>query len=168
MIAEAFSSIDFPILPVVKSHEETGIELYVRNPRLFTPSDFDYSPYFEILKFPFISFVDSPYRHLPWNRNGLISPDGEAIYDPNQPPAKTQKKYRFRMRKRHVPTTDNYGSAQPLANDIDAMPTNSTNPILESDNKPNPQPVDLSQPDKRYKKYKLFGKISIRFPSVNE
>ncbi len=77
MIAEAFSSIDFPILPVVKQHEESGVELYVRNPRLFTPRDFDYSPYFEIIKYPFISFVENAYRHLPWNRQGFISQDGE-------------------------------------------------------------------------------------------
>jgi hypothetical protein len=79
LIAEAFSSIDFPVLPVVKRHEETGVELYARNPRLFTPRDFDYSPYFEIIKHPFISYSDSPYRSLPWNRNGMISHDGENI-----------------------------------------------------------------------------------------
>jgi len=81
MIAEAFGSIDFPILPVVKQHEESGVALYVRNPRLFTPRDFDYSPYFEIIKYPFISFLENSYRNLPWNRDGLMSHDGVNIVD---------------------------------------------------------------------------------------
>lgn len=82
MIAEAFACIDFPILPVVKRHEETGIELFPRNPLLFTPRDFDYSPYFEIIKYPFIAFAEGPYRSLPWNRQGFVSYDGENIINP--------------------------------------------------------------------------------------
>lgn len=84
MIAEAFACIDFPILPVVKRHEETGIELFARNPRLFTPRDFDYSPYFEIIKYPFIAFSEGPYRSLPWNREGYVSHDGENIIHPEK------------------------------------------------------------------------------------
>ena len=90
MIAEAFTSIEFPILPVVKQHEETGIELFARNPRLFTPSDFDYSPYFEIIKYPFIPLSEGPYRHLPWNREGYISPDGENIVHPEKEKIKSE------------------------------------------------------------------------------
>ncbi|MFI4937861.1 MAG: YiiX/YebB-like N1pC/P60 family cysteine hydrolase [Candidatus Berkiellales bacterium] len=98
LIAEAFGSIDFPILPVVKQHEETGIELYARNPRIFTPRDFDYSPYFDIIKHPFISFAENPYRNLPWNRQGLISPDGESIYDPRQEKLKPKTKMRSKLK----------------------------------------------------------------------
>lgn len=69
MIAEAFSSVDFPILPHVKEHRETGIELVHRNPGLYTPRDFDYSPYFEIIKYPFIEFDNqAAYRKLPWSK----------------------------------------------------------------------------------------------------
>lgn len=78
MIAEAFASIDYPILPIVKPHDRTGVELFVRNPRLFTPRDFDYSPYFEIIKHPFVSLHDTPYRRLPWNRDGFCT-DGHHI-----------------------------------------------------------------------------------------
>jgi hypothetical protein len=81
MIAQAFSAIDFPILPVLRQHEETGVELIVRNPKLFTPRDFDYSPYFDIIKYPFVSFSEGPYRSLPWNKDGLFSHDGENITD---------------------------------------------------------------------------------------
>lgn len=99
MIAEAFACIDFPILPVVKQHEESGIELFARNPRLFTPSDFDYSPYFDIIKYPFIPFSESPYRNLPWNREGYISYDGKNIVHPEQELQKltTLKKKRERF-----------------------------------------------------------------------
>lgn len=52
MIADAFHSVDFPILPLVKQKDPDNLELVQRNPRLFTPSDFDYSPYFNVIKYP--------------------------------------------------------------------------------------------------------------------
>lgn len=77
MIAEAFHSVRFPILPIVKHDDENGIELVQRNPRLYTPSDFDYSPYFDIIKYPFFSLSEQPtYHHLPW-KEGAISIDEE-------------------------------------------------------------------------------------------
>jgi len=83
MIAEAFTSVRFPILPHIKKNKETGIELFHRNTRLFTPRDFDYSPYFEIIKYPFVAFDDqAAYRKLPWNKdNTQIS--GNEVYDKN-------------------------------------------------------------------------------------
>lgn len=78
VIAEAFNSVDFPILPHIQQDEQKGIELIYRNPKLYTPKDFDYSPYFEIIKYPFVSF-DDYYRKLPWNKDGLISNDGVGI-----------------------------------------------------------------------------------------
>jgi hypothetical protein len=80
VIAEAFSSVDFPILPYIQRTKHRKIELVHRNPRLFTPRDFDYSPYFEIIKYPFLEFDNaSSYRKLPWNRDGLMSHDYENI-----------------------------------------------------------------------------------------
>lgn len=68
LIAEAFHSIDYPILPIV----EKGVEgtVHKRHPAtLFTPSDFDRSPYFEIVKptfkkgFNYHDFIwDKPYN----------------------------------------------------------------------------------------------------------
>lgn len=76
LLVEAFESVDFPILPVVIPNEETGVEFIRRNPRLYTPSDFDYSPFFEIIKYPMIELGAQPlYRHLPWNTHGLVSND---------------------------------------------------------------------------------------------
>jgi len=54
MIAEAFGFIQFPILPLVKRSGEQGVQLFRRNPKLCTPRAFDYSPYFEIIKSPFM------------------------------------------------------------------------------------------------------------------
>lgn len=80
MIAEAFNSVEFPILPLVQEHATKGIELITRNPKLYTPRDFDYSPYFEIIKYPFIQHTDyAMYRRLPWNRDGLVSHDRVGI-----------------------------------------------------------------------------------------
>ena len=68
MIAEAFASIQYPILPLVKRSENHEVKIYRRNPKLCTPSDFDYSPYFDIIKYPFMNFAHSQphYRLLPW------------------------------------------------------------------------------------------------------
>jgi len=74
MIAEAFATIDFPILPVIVQHETRGLELVHRNPKLMVPKDFDHSPYFDIIKYPFLE-SEATYRNFPWNRDGLMSND---------------------------------------------------------------------------------------------
>lgn len=99
MLAEAFASVEFPILPLVKQHAEQGIELIARNPKLYTPRDFDYSPYFDIIKYPFVEFADyAMYRKLPWNREGLMSHDAVGVrplgptLGEETPPTKKKKK----------------------------------------------------------------------------
>ncbi len=80
LIAEAFSSVQFPILPFIKPDEQTGVELFERNPHLFTPKDFDYSPYFDIIKYPLFN-PDEPlpyYRRLPWTKTGFLHQDQGA------------------------------------------------------------------------------------------
>lgn len=79
MIAEAFQAVHFPIMADVIKNKETGIELHNKNTRLYTPRDFDYSPYFEIIKYPFVAFEDqAAYRKLPWNKDSkAISEHGE-------------------------------------------------------------------------------------------
>jgi len=72
LIAQAFQSVRYPILPLVisensrdiacmKSHQET---LRIRHHTLFTPRDFDVSPYFTIIK-PTIEHGFDPYA-LTW------------------------------------------------------------------------------------------------------
>ncbi len=73
MMAEAFASIHFPILPVLQYDEDHNLKLYRRNTKLITPSDFDYSPYFDVIKYPIFDFDElAVYKQLPWNAQGVI------------------------------------------------------------------------------------------------
>lgn len=89
LIAEAFASVQFPILPFIIPHEE-GYEVFHRNPYLYTPKDFDYSPYFEIIKYPLFN-PDEPlpyYRRLPWTKRGLVHQDHGVLSEPKKKPKK--------------------------------------------------------------------------------
>lgn len=73
MISEAFGQIQFPILPVTEQLKNGEYNLYMRNPRLMIPKDFDYSPYFEIIKYPIYRFDRvAMYKKMPWNAEGLV------------------------------------------------------------------------------------------------
>jgi hypothetical protein len=91
MIARAFISVRFPILPLVRTDDKSQTYEYIhRNARLFAPCDFDYSPYFNIIKYPiYPQGHRAAYRRLPWN-DELVSHDdhgvGENIDTPNSPP----------------------------------------------------------------------------------
>jgi len=85
MIAEAFGNIQFPILPLVKRTENDQVKLYMRNPKLCTPSDFDYSPYFDIIKYPFLDFSHyAEKRLLPWSGATGLSEDERNYYVENE------------------------------------------------------------------------------------
>ncbi len=72
MLAEAFMAVRYPILPVVEQTDE-GLRFYKRNLKLFTPKDFDYSPYFDIIKYPFVGLDEvAAYRSLPWDEDGYV------------------------------------------------------------------------------------------------
>ncbi len=72
MIAEAFMGVKFPILPILVRDTTKGVQIIPRNPKLFTPSDFDYSPYFHIIKYPYLDIVGpSSYSELPWKEGEL-------------------------------------------------------------------------------------------------
>ncbi len=80
MMAEAFASIRFPILPVLQYDEDNNLKLYRRNSKLVTPSDFDYSPYFDVIKYPIFDFDElSVYKQLPWNTQGVIYKNPDEI-----------------------------------------------------------------------------------------
>lgn len=74
MITEAFNEVDFPVLPDMVMDEQKKIILTKRNPRLCTPSDFDYSPFFAIIKYPIFDFSKHAPEaaNLSWN-HGKIS-----------------------------------------------------------------------------------------------
>ncbi|MDH5517709.1 MAG: YiiX/YebB-like N1pC/P60 family cysteine hydrolase [Gammaproteobacteria bacterium] len=84
MMAEAFASVHFPILPVLQYDEEENLKIYRRNSKLITPSDFDYSPYFDVIKYPIFDFDElAVYKQLPWSKDGIIykNPDENIIPD---------------------------------------------------------------------------------------
>ncbi|HTM63502.1 MAG TPA: YiiX/YebB-like N1pC/P60 family cysteine hydrolase [Gammaproteobacteria bacterium] len=94
LIAEAFNSVHFPILPFIKADEHKNVEVLVRNPYLYTPKDFDFSPYFEIIKYPLFN-PDEPlpyYRRMPWAKDGTMHHDGGVFSVPGMKLKKKNKK----------------------------------------------------------------------------
>jgi hypothetical protein len=71
MIAKAFESIRYPILPMVERVSVETIDcpgcvaelLHIRHHSLYTPRDFDMSPYFEVIK---PTAVDFDYHAVRW------------------------------------------------------------------------------------------------------
>lgn len=102
MIAQAFLKVNFPVLPLLISNDEADINLQESNTKLFTPRDFDYSPYFEIVKYPMFAVdVQAVYRKLPWLQDD-IAPDEEAEQDIQPEPehqllAKNESSWRFNL-----------------------------------------------------------------------
>ena len=77
LIAQAFQSVRYPILPCVErmpGHSRTGSAysegeiLHIRHYSLFTPRDFDVSPYFQVVK-PTIEAGFDPHK-LRWADGG--------------------------------------------------------------------------------------------------
>ena len=86
VISEAFGSVSFPILPVVKLDSDSGIRLFRRDPRLAVPADFDYSPYFDIIKYPLVPIDESGfYRSLPWSEPSEPAEEEEAASSDDEP-----------------------------------------------------------------------------------
>lgn len=83
LLGEAFASVKFPIVPELTKDDEQGLRLRQRNPRLLTPRDFDYSPYFQIIKYPIFELAQHAlYRHLPWSEEDEHSNE-EFTVEPN-------------------------------------------------------------------------------------
>lgn len=81
MIAEAFGSVHFPILPLVKKVQNNRLRLFMRNPKLCTPRDFDYSPYFDIIKYPFLNVAQYTEQRLqPWDGEIELSEEERKMY----------------------------------------------------------------------------------------
>lgn len=86
LLVEAFSSVNFPVLPVVQPGDDGHLRLYRRNTRLFAPRDFDYSPYFDIIKYPFVAFGhEGLYRHLPWEQGVICNEAGDCVFQLPEP-----------------------------------------------------------------------------------
>jgi len=100
MIAQAFQSIGYPILPDSEMHHMTKLEpygvsayveheaLHIRREGLFTPRDFDISPYFQIIKPTIENGFD--FHRLHWakaQQETLLAAQAalEAPADPTSP-----------------------------------------------------------------------------------
>lgn len=88
LLAEAFGKVDFPILPFIDRDDDGSVRFFKRNPRLFAPRDFDYSPYFNIIKYPFLGVNDlCLYRRLPWSGDDVMYNDEADDFLPPEPVA---------------------------------------------------------------------------------
>jgi hypothetical protein len=78
LIAQAFDSVRYPILPVIShrpeadpEHTDQVRELWrIRHYSLYVPRDFDASPFFEVVKPRIAKAFD--YRHAPWSEGGTV------------------------------------------------------------------------------------------------
>ena len=81
LIAQAFDSVRYPILPVISRKREAGggtepsqeqaRELWrIRHYSLYVPRDFDASPFFEVVKPRITKTFD--YRQAPWSEGGTV------------------------------------------------------------------------------------------------
>lgn len=92
LIAQAFQSVQYPILPTIESVDEASTDpataearderkreiLRIRHHSLFAPRDFDISPYFNIVK-PSVE-IGFDYRQLQWQ------PDDKTTAGGGSPP----------------------------------------------------------------------------------
>jgi hypothetical protein len=104
LIASAFNNVNFPILPFIDRDDDGSVRFFKRNPRFFTPKDFDYSPYFDIIKYPYLGLDElSVYRRLPWSDDETLYNDDArgfaASRAPGSEPAAPRKAFRFISRK---------------------------------------------------------------------
>ena len=99
LIAQAFQSINYPILPDISyenPRDSRRIDNYRkmhrrRDPSLFAPRDFDVSPYFEVIK----PIVQNGFNHhnLHWDENIIDLPSSneiEVIEEEQQPDQEIQ------------------------------------------------------------------------------
>jgi len=91
LIAAAFHSVRYPILPALdrdyRSLRGTRAArkemLYIRNSKLFTPRDFDISPYFRIVK-PMLEYHFDPHR-IHWAARATTATEESPPSAPVQP-----------------------------------------------------------------------------------
>lgn len=84
LLAEAFAVVRYPILPDVIYSETSEVEVVQRNARLFTPCDFDESPFFDIIKFPIFDLSDTSIAQKIHWRDDLMSNDDNGLVKLNE------------------------------------------------------------------------------------
>jgi len=82
LIAQAFQSIRYPILPRITRENAREVH-HIRHHSLFVPRDFDLSPYFRVIK-PTLESGEFDYRKIIWSRVDANAP--AAASAPALPP----------------------------------------------------------------------------------
>ena len=80
LIARAFQSVRYPILPDVTRENQREI-MHIRHHSLFTPRDFDVSPYFSIVKPTIEKRPD--YKGFEWNQERIETDSDETESTPH-------------------------------------------------------------------------------------
>ncbi|MDA8775925.1 YiiX/YebB-like N1pC/P60 family cysteine hydrolase [Alphaproteobacteria bacterium] len=80
LIARAFQSVRYPILPDVTRENQREI-MHIRHHSLFTPRDFDVSPYFSIVKPTIEKRPD--YKGFEWNQERIKTDSDETESTPH-------------------------------------------------------------------------------------
>ena len=80
LIARAFQSVRYPILPDVTRENQREI-MHIRHHSLFTPRDFDVSPYFSIVKPTIDKRPD--YKGFEWNQERIETDSDETESPPH-------------------------------------------------------------------------------------
>jgi len=78
LIAQAFQSVRYPILPTVERVDNASRReiMHIRHHSLYTPRDFDVSPFFDIIKPTIESGFD--YKRLEWADQASVPAAGEV------------------------------------------------------------------------------------------
>jgi len=85
LIAEAFQAIRYPILPTIERQASSKTDhaireiMHIRHHSLFTPRDFDISPFFEIVKPVLVDGFN--YKDIKWAKESMaeVSKDKEPL-----------------------------------------------------------------------------------------
>jgi hypothetical protein len=152
MIAEAFAFVQFPILPLVKQTGNDSVQLFRRNPKLCTPSDFDYSPYFKIIKYPFVDLHYHEDHHLlPWKGGAQLDGEESELY----------------MDAESQPRTEDVEEAisQAIADQDSALDTELVTELPEKENVTSLDSADLKKEHKKEHKEALIkGRSEVNAP----
>jgi hypothetical protein len=77
LIGNAFKHIKFPILPLIQTNDKNTTVFVEHHTRMLVPSDFDHSPYFNIIKYPIVPDDEKAnYKHFPWSEDLVSLGDG--------------------------------------------------------------------------------------------
>jgi len=80
LISTAFSYASFPILPLIKLQKDNDYKVYRRNPKLCTPADFDKSPYFDIVKYPYMLDAKQNEDQINWDSVDELEINERELY----------------------------------------------------------------------------------------